>query len=96
MAFDKNEQGVEQVDDHLVRVKVDEHVINPDSELAVQVPEEVQNRDNVLDVHRGDAPEDIFAAASEEAAAEREAQADDESKSVDQPEDDKDSVNRDQ
>lgn len=82
MAFDKNQQGVEEVDSHLVRVKVDEHVIDPESELAVQVPDEVANRDNVLDVHKGDAPEDIFAAASEEAAAEREAQSADEAEAA--------------
>lgn len=79
--MDRNKQGVEvQTDaddrERLVRVKLDEHVVDPESELAVQVPEQdAQNRGiDVVQVLREPTPGEVFAQNAQDADSSEESE----------------------
>lgn len=55
------ERGVEEQDDKVVSATFDEPVTDPESDLAVQVPEGVDGSDaNPLGVHSEPTPEEAF------------------------------------
>lgn len=55
------EKGVVEQDDKVIQVTVDEPVLDPESDLAVQIPEGVSGEnDNPLGVHAEPTPEEAF------------------------------------